>query len=118
MVVQWLRLHASSAEGSGSIPGQGTKIPQALWCGMKEQNEVIKKKNTWVTQYFKKEIPSVNPSPTASSRDPVSDTTHKGTSPLLPLSCTFLSTLVQNLLSLFLKNFQIGFRDFPGWSSG
>ena len=27
LVVQWLRLHASSAEGAGSIPGQGTKIP-------------------------------------------------------------------------------------------
>ena len=27
LAVQWLRLHASSAEGAGSIPGQGTKIP-------------------------------------------------------------------------------------------
>ena len=29
LVVQWLRLQTSSAGGSGSIPGQGTKIPQA-----------------------------------------------------------------------------------------
>ena len=27
--LQWLRLHAPSAEGTGSIPGQGTKIPRA-----------------------------------------------------------------------------------------
>ena len=27
-MVQWLRLHASNAEGVGSIPGQGTKMPQ------------------------------------------------------------------------------------------
>ena len=35
-VVQWLRLHASTAEGLGSIPGQGTKIPHAVWYGQKE----------------------------------------------------------------------------------
>ena len=28
LVVQWLRLHAPNAGGPGSIPGQGTKIPQ------------------------------------------------------------------------------------------
>ena len=27
LVVQWFRLHAPNAGGSGSIPGQGTKIP-------------------------------------------------------------------------------------------
>ena len=27
LVVEWLRLRASNAEGMGSIPGQGTKIP-------------------------------------------------------------------------------------------
>ena len=31
LVVQWLGLCAFSAEGQGSIPGQGTKIPQAIW---------------------------------------------------------------------------------------
>ena len=29
LVGQWLRLHAFSAGGVGSIPGRGTKIPQA-----------------------------------------------------------------------------------------
>ena len=29
--VQWLRLRASNAGGVGSIPGQGTKIPCAVW---------------------------------------------------------------------------------------
>ena len=35
LVVQWLRLHASTAGGPDSIPGQGTKIPQATWHGQK-----------------------------------------------------------------------------------
>ena len=29
MVVQWLRLQASTAEGMGSVPGQGTRIQHA-----------------------------------------------------------------------------------------
>ena len=29
LVVQWLRLHAFTARAPGSIPGQGTNIPQA-----------------------------------------------------------------------------------------
>ena len=29
LTVQWLGLHSSTAGGPGSIPGQGTKIPQA-----------------------------------------------------------------------------------------
>ena len=29
LVVQWLRLRTSTAWGTGSIPGQGTKIPHA-----------------------------------------------------------------------------------------
>ena len=33
MAVQWLGLHAPSVGGMGSLPGQGTKIPQALWRG-------------------------------------------------------------------------------------
>ena len=31
LVVQWLRLGASSADGMSSFPGQGTKIPHAMW---------------------------------------------------------------------------------------
>ena len=30
LVVQWLKIHASTAGGVGSIPGQGTKIPQTV----------------------------------------------------------------------------------------
>ena len=32
LAVQWLRLQASSAGGTGSVPGQGTKIPPGV-CG-------------------------------------------------------------------------------------
>ena len=31
--VQWLRLNPSTAEGMGSIPGQGTRVLHALQCG-------------------------------------------------------------------------------------
>ena len=34
--VQWLGLHASTAGGMGSIPGQGTKIP----CGVTKKKVV------------------------------------------------------------------------------
>ena len=40
-MAQWLGLCTFTAEGPGSIPGLGTKIPQATWCGKKEK----KKKN-------------------------------------------------------------------------
>ena len=33
LVVQWLRLHASTAGDTGSIPGGGTKILHAAQCG-------------------------------------------------------------------------------------
>ena len=33
--VQWLGLRAFIVEDPGSIPGQGTKIPQATWCSLK-----------------------------------------------------------------------------------
>ena len=36
LAVQWLRLQVSKAEGVGSIPGQGTRIPRAKWCSQKE----------------------------------------------------------------------------------
>ena len=35
LVVQWLRLHTSSAAGVGLIPGWGTKILHASWCHQK-----------------------------------------------------------------------------------
>ena len=31
LAVQWLRLCTSTAGGSGSIPGWGTRIPHAVW---------------------------------------------------------------------------------------
>ena len=34
--VQWLGLHASTAGGTGSIPGWGTKVPHAAWHGQKK----------------------------------------------------------------------------------
>ena len=44
-MVQWLRIHVSSAEGAGSIPGWGTKIPHASRCWKK--NKPLK--NNWYT---------------------------------------------------------------------
>ena len=41
LVVQWLVLHSFTAKGLSSIPGQGTKIPHAVWQGQK--NEKINK---------------------------------------------------------------------------
>ena len=38
-MVQWLRLRASAAGGTGSIPGPGTKIPHAAWPKKKTPNE-------------------------------------------------------------------------------
>ena len=35
LVVQWLGLPASTADGTGSIPVQGTKIPHAVRQGLK-----------------------------------------------------------------------------------
>ena len=35
LLAQWLRLHASTAEGMGSVPSQGTKSPHAVWYGQK-----------------------------------------------------------------------------------
>ena len=37
LVVQWLGLHASTAGGMGSIPGQGTKILYATQHGQKKK---------------------------------------------------------------------------------
>ena len=35
--VQWLGLCASTEGGTGSIPGQGTMIPQAAQCGQEKK---------------------------------------------------------------------------------
>ena len=41
LVVQWLRLSASNARGMGSIPGQGTKIPHAMWHSQNKQTKNV-----------------------------------------------------------------------------
>ena len=35
LAVQWLRLRTPNAQGTGSIPGRGTKIPHATRCSQK-----------------------------------------------------------------------------------
>ena len=42
LVVQWLGLWAPTAGGTGSIPGQGTKILQDMWCGKKQNKQANK----------------------------------------------------------------------------
>ena len=37
--VQWLRIHASTAGNKDLISGQGTKFPQTVWCGGKEERK-------------------------------------------------------------------------------
>ena len=37
LVVQWLGLGTLAAKALGSIPGQGTKILQAMWCSQKKK---------------------------------------------------------------------------------
>ena len=39
LVVQWSILHTFNAGGTGSIPGHGTKIPPAAWCGQTTTNK-------------------------------------------------------------------------------
>ena len=38
LAVEWLGLHAFTAEGVGSIPGWGIRIPQATQRGQKEKS--------------------------------------------------------------------------------
>ena len=40
-MVQWLGLHTLTAKGTGSIPGRGTKLPQAILHSQKENGEKI-----------------------------------------------------------------------------
>ena len=39
LAVQWLRPHAIAAEGTGSVPGQGDKITQAVWLSQNKQTD-------------------------------------------------------------------------------
>ena len=47
LLVLWLRLHASTAGGTDSIPGWGTKILHATWHGRKKKNKGIKDLSKW-----------------------------------------------------------------------
>ena len=42
LVVQWLEIHAFTDECEGSIPRQGTKIPQAMRCSQKKTKNITK----------------------------------------------------------------------------
>ena len=42
-MIQWLRLHATNAGGAGLIPGQGTRVSQAMWCSQKESQHLFKR---------------------------------------------------------------------------
>ena len=50
-MVQWLGLHASTARGMGSIPGQGTKIPHAAHHGQKKQKQKQKNLNQAIPSF-------------------------------------------------------------------
>ena len=47
LVIQWLGLCISTAEGMGSIPLQGTKIPLVTWCGQKKKKMKERKVEVW-----------------------------------------------------------------------
>ena len=49
LAVQWLLLHAFTAEGPGSIPGWGAKIPQAVRRGREKNN------NKWMQRTDERE---------------------------------------------------------------
>ena len=51
---QQLELLTFTAEGLGSIPGQGTKIPQATWFGKKKKKK--KKKERKLMVLFERQI--------------------------------------------------------------
>ena len=59
--VQWLRLCASIAGGTVSIPGWGTEIPHAVWCGPKKQNllKVTQQASTWLARAVP--LPGISP---------------------------------------------------------
>ena len=39
LAVQWLGLGTFTAEGTGGIPGWGTKTPQPVWCSQKKKKK-------------------------------------------------------------------------------
>ena len=57
MEVQWLGLCASTAGGVGSIPGQETKIPHAVWHSQK-QNKTNPRPKTKQTKNMLEQLPN------------------------------------------------------------
>ena len=51
--VQWLGLHAYTAEGLGSIPGRGVKILRATWHGHQKKKKKKRKKSPVLCYYEK-----------------------------------------------------------------
>lgn len=45
LAIQWLGFHASTARGTSSVLGQGTKIPHATRHGQNNNNSKVKVKN-------------------------------------------------------------------------
>ena len=39
LAIHWLRLRASTAGATGSIPAQGIKILHAAWCSQKKKSK-------------------------------------------------------------------------------
>ena len=52
-MIQWLGFCALIAEDLGSVPGQGTKIPQAMWCGQKRKGKKKRHKRIVSTENCK-----------------------------------------------------------------
>ena len=46
LAVQWLGFCTYIAEGPGSIPGQGTKVLQTVWCSQKNKTKKNKTKQS------------------------------------------------------------------------
>ena len=55
LVVQWLGPRTSTAGGTGSIPGQGTKIPQAVQPKKKKKRK--KEKNLKLSSFGGRKYP-------------------------------------------------------------
>ena len=58
LAVQWLRFRTFTARGTGSIPGQGTKIPHAVRCSQKLKKTKNKKTYLLCTQNPMQEVRS------------------------------------------------------------
>ena len=52
LAVQWLGLHVFTAEGAGSVPGWGIKIPQAAWWPKREKKKKKRKKSATFPKFL------------------------------------------------------------------